>query len=148
MSYLEAMRKDQLLRPADPNRPVYDSWRDDPPDSAWKRSPVIISENSEKTRRNNKFLHKPKVAATCKHEGCSEKVYQAGLCKVHRLEVMRDRNRIYRARRREKGLKALLEQGQKSGRPCEVCGAPVPLRYKRMLCHTHMIEANARETGR
>lgn len=147
MGLLEGLRKDRLVRPADPDRPVYDSWRDDPPDSAWVRSPAIISANSEKTRRDNKTLHKPKVAETCNHEGCNEKVYQAGLCKVHRLEVIRDRNRVYRAKRRDREMEARLEQGRKSGRPCEVCGAPVPLRYKRMLCRTHIREANARETS-
>jgi hypothetical protein len=138
---LDGMRKDNKLRPENSDRPKYDGWREKPSDSSWKRNSAIESKNTQRTVKNAPPKPKTEKPIVCIVEGCSEKVYQAGMCKPHRLQIMRDRNRANTARRRaeDKKLKELEQNAQRRNvaRLCKVCGDPVPDNFTNLLCRFH-----------
>lgn len=136
MRLLDSLRRDGFIREADPNRPVYEGWRDDPIDMSWVNNPAIQSKTASKTQRKTRAV-KPKEPMPCSHEGCSENAHKSGLCSFHWQEEHRERNRLYRAKRRAQEKALAIEKAKDSGRACSVCGLPVPSRYKTLLCREH-----------
>lgn len=134
-----SLRKDNLIRPADPDKPVYSGWRDLPPESDWKRTPAIQSTNTERTRQQHKPI-KPAVPkpTVCTQDGCNERVYKASLCKEHYDNVVRERNRAARAKRHEKEKILAMENKKREGeRLCKECGDPAATYTSHLLCEKH-----------
>lgn len=139
-----SLRKDNLIRPADPDKPVYDQWRNLPSESDWQRQSAIQSSNTERTRKQHKAV-KPEVSkpVICKTDGCSERVYKASLCKEHYDTVVRVRNRLARARRREREKRESMANNNSGGeRVCKECGEPVVSYSSSLLCEKHYAAYN------
>lgn len=134
-----SLRKDNLIRPSDPDKPKYDGWRNLPPESDWQRQPAIQSTNTERTRKQHKPVKQAVPKPTiCTTEGCSERVYKASRCKDHYDSVVRERNRAARARRREREKRAAMESNNSEAkRVCKECGDPAATYTSSLLCDKH-----------
>lgn len=147
MSYLDKLREEGVLRPIDPDKPVYDGWRDDPGLSAWARNPAVKSKNSQKTADPKKAVKPVTKPTTCKTEGCSEPIKKNGLCDTH----YKAKKKIYRDTRREVEKAQRRAAAALNGRACTECGDPVPSRYKRDLCVVHnraFLDKQSNETAK